>query len=261
MSDFSAAKFATGVYYQPPTEQQTSPQAGNPDLVSSRAYHFAWGWEQDFRRGSSEGFQLTSGPFLKYFRDLVVPSNRFVTRNGQNAPEGFSNRARGKAYGWEALLKWDSHPWKGSLSYTLSRSTREEDGQPDYISAYDQTHNLNLIESVDLPRNWRIAGRFRYVTGNPITPVTGSVFDADNDAYIPIRGSFYSQRVAPFYQLDLRADKKWIFNRWILSFYVDIQNATNRKNVESVNYSYDYSTRQDVNSLPILPSVGLKGEF
>jgi hypothetical protein len=120
---------------------------------------------------------------------------------------------------------------------------------------------LNLIVGRDLPRNWRIAGRFRFVTGNPLTPVTGSTFDADNDAYVPIRGPYYSERVGPFYQLDIRVDKKWIYNRMILTAYLDLQNATNRKNVESVSYAYDYSKRTDVTGLPIIPSLGLKGEF
>ena len=132
--------------------------------------------------------------------------------------------------------------------------------QQEQPAEFDQTHSLNLIFGYELDR-WSFGSRFRYVTGNPITPVVASVYDADNDVYIPIRGPAFSQRVQDFYQLDVRVDKKWIYNRWILSTYLDIQNVTNNQNVESSSYSFDYSQQQDTMGLPILPSFGVKGEF
>ncbi len=261
LTPFRSFRFATGLYYQPPQPQETSDQVGNPNLTAPRATHLAIGYEEDFRAGSSNGFIFTGGPFYRKFDHLVIPSTALVTKNGVASPEFYNNGGTGHAYGLEMLLRLEANPWNGWLSYTIGRSIRESPGQPTYPSAYDQTHNFNLIVGRDLPRNWRVAGRFRYVTGNPITPVIGATFDADNDAYVPIRGPYYSERVGPFYQLDIRADKKWIFNTLILTAYLDVQNATNHKNVENVSYSYDYSKRTDVTGLPIIPSFGVKGEF
>lgn len=261
LNESTSLKGATGLYYQPAEEQQSSADVGNPDIEAPRSWHAALGVEKDFRAGSSRGFTLTSGPFYRKFEKLVVPSSSFVTRNGVSVPENFNNSGYGKAFGIESQLKFDFAPYSGWLSYTLSRSVRTQANEPEYVSQYDQTHNLNLIGAVDLKRNWRVSSRLRYVTGNPITPVTGSVFDADNDAYIPIRGAYYSQRVNPFIQLDVRVDKKWIYPKWILSAYLDIQNLTNRKNVEDVSYSYNYKQRQDVTGLPVIPTLGVKGEF
>lgn len=261
LSAFRSIRFASGLYYQSPREQETATEVGNPDLKAPHALHLALGYEDDFRRGSSSGWIFSGGPFLRDFKDLVVTSTAMITRNGVSVPEFYSNQGGGKAYGLEMLLRYEANPWNGWLSYTLGRSTRTRPGQAEYPSQYDQTHNLNLIVGRDLPRNWRIAGRFRYVTGNPNTPVVGSSFDADNDAYVPIRGPFYSERIGAFYQLDLRVDKKWIYDRMILTAYLDLQNATNHKNVENVSYAYDYSKRADAKGLPLIPSIGLKGEF
>jgi hypothetical protein len=258
---FQSLRLATGLYFQPPREQETAREVGNPVLRAPRATHVALSYEDDLRRGSSRGFIVTGGPFYKKLDYLVSSSTDVVVRNGVATPEFYNNRGSGSAYGFETLLRYEANPWNGWLSYTLSRSNRTLPGQPTYPSANDQTHNVNLIIGRDLPRNWRIASRFRYVTGNPITPVTGSVFDSDNDSYIPLRGPYYSERVGSFFQLDVRADKKWIYNRWVLTAYLDIQNLTNRKNTESVAYAYDYSSRQDVTGLPLIPSLGLKGEF
>ncbi len=161
----------------------------------------------------------------------------------------------------ETQLKFYDTPYTGWLSYTWSRSTRWRPDQSEYLSESDQTHNINLIASRDLAKNWKISGRFRYVTGNPYTPIVGGTFDADNDVYVPTRGAYYSERFSDFKQLDLRFDKKFIMEKEIWTFYLDIQNVWNQKNPESNQYAYDYSRKEEVSGLPVLPSLGLKGEF
>ena len=99
-------------------------------------------------------------------------------------------------------------------------------------STDDQTHILTLIGSYVLPRNWQIGGRFRLVSGNPITPVTGSVYNASIDRYFPTYGPANSDRLPFFSQLDVRVDKRWIYQGWMLDLYLDIQNVTNRTNTE-----------------------------
>ena len=78
---------------------------------------------------------------------------------------------------------------------------------------------------------------------------------------MPIRGDIYSNRFAAFNQLDIRVDRKYVYDTWILTAYLDIQNILNAKNPSSIEYSYDYTQSEKVNGLPILPTVGIKGEF
>jgi len=112
-----------------------------------------------------------------------------------------------------------------------------------------------------LLNEWKMSGRFRYVTGNPYTPIIGASYDADNEVYFPQRGAIYSERMRDFYQLDLRVDKKLIKDESVWTFYLDIQNILNTKNPESLQYSYDYSQKKQISGLPILPALGVKGEF
>ena len=114
---------------------------------------------------------------------------------------------------------------------------------------------------VKLPKNWQVGARFRLVSGNPYTPILGSVYDADGGFYIPIEGRRNSDRFPAFHQLDLRVDKRWVWRRVSLNLYVDVQNAYNAQNVEFWNYAYDFTSRMAITSLPIIPSVGLKFEW
>ncbi len=251
-----------GLYAQPPQAQEIDSVFGNPDVKSSRAWHLSVGAEKDFRGGRSEGWTVSSDAFLKELRMIVVPSTHLVTRDGVITPEGYNNDGEGRVVGIQTQAKYSlPDDWSLSVAYTLSRSRRSSSSEPDRPSQYDQTHLLGVLASKELGGNWRLSGRFRYATGNPNTPLTGGVLDSDNDVYLPVRGSIYSERLDSFYQLDVRLDKKWIYDKWILSLYLDIQNLTNRKNIERIEYSYDYTSHTETSGLPVLPTLGLKGEF
>ncbi len=261
MNDSTGLKLMSGLYAQPPQPQEVDGTVGNPDVKANRGFHLALGLDKDFREGSSNGFDLTSGPFFKYLYNQVIPSIGLIERDGVLVPENYKNLQTGKVIGLQTLLKYRFNSWSGWLSYTVSRSTRSDDQASNYLFQYDQTHILTLLTSVDLSKNWKISGRFRYSSGNPYTPIVGGVFDADNDVYLPVRGAFYSERLEPFYQLDVRVDKKWIYDKWILSLYLDIQNITNHQNIQQLQYAYNYTSSTKISGLPIIPTFGLKGEF
>lgn len=260
-SESLGLKAAGGIYQQAPETQETDPTFGNPDVKSPKAYHLTFGFEKDYRDGRKEGYSLNGAYFDRMFDKLVIPSAGLVLRDGQMVRENYNNQGAGRAYGIEMQLKFEEVPYTGWLSYTWSKSVRWNPYQAEYNYEYDQTHNINLVASRDLGRNWKISGRLRYVTGNPMTPIASSTFDSDNDVYIPVRGPIYSERQGPFSQLDLRFDKKFILDREIWSLYIDVQNALNQKNPEGYQYSYNYKEKEAVTGLPILPSIGIKGEF
>jgi hypothetical protein len=252
---------AGGLYYQPPEPAESDPTYGNPAIKSPRALHFMLGFDKDLREGRKDGFSFSGGFFDRWFEKLVTPSQARVERDGASVNENVANTGGGRAFGIETQLKFEDVPYTGWVAYTWSKSTRWKPNSSEYNYEYDQTHNVNLVMARDFSNNWKISGRFRYVTGNPRTPIAGATFDADNDVYIPSRGPLYSERQGDFSQLDLRFDKKYILDETIWSVYLDIQNVLNQKNTESYQYSYNYKEKESVSGLPLLPSLGLKGEF
>jgi len=145
----------------------------------------------------------------------------------------------------------------------LSRSRRtDQPDDPERFFSFDQTHVLALVLGVNLPLGFRIGGRFRYATGNPYTPLKASYYDAAADVYVPgPDGAPLSERLPEFIQLDLRVDKEFIFDSWRMKIYLELNNATNQANVERQGYNFNFSQRQDIVSLPIQPSLGIRGSF
>jgi hypothetical protein len=150
----------------------------------------------------------------------------------------------------------------GFLSATLSRSDRiKRPGDERTLFAYDQPLILNALVSQKLPKRWRIGARVRYGSGNPYTPVTNRIYNHDRREFIPVYGERDSGRLPPFFSLDIRIDKDYVFKKWTLTTYLDIQNATYSKNVENQGYSYDYTEEEPTLSSPPLPAFGLRGEW
>jgi hypothetical protein len=163
----------------------------------------------------------------------------------------------GHAYGVEVLARGEIGKASGWIAYTYARAFRNlyvPRVVPDeFPYVLDQPHVLTAVASRPLGAHWRLGARFRFASGNPITPVMGAGYNSAAHDWEPFPGAPLSERLPYFAQLDLRIDRTW--RHWDL--YLDIQNVTNRANAEGVEYSMDYSTRSYTTGLPILPSIGL----
>ena len=207
-----------------------------------------------------DGFVLTTGIFYKDLHDLKLSSNAQVDTKDGLVPERFNNDGTGNVTGAELLLKYKKHKAYVNVGYTFTRSRRRDRTGEDYPSQQDQTHNVNISGAYTWG-NYTLATRWRYVTGIPYTPIRGAIYYENADTYVPMAGEKLSARSENFWQLDLRFDRRWIFNTWILSLYLDVQNVTMKDNQVGIAYNFDYSQNAPRYFIPILPTFGIKGEF
>jgi hypothetical protein len=239
-------KGGVGLFYQPPQPLETDPVFGQRGLSSNRAVHSDVGVDQELTRQ----IDLSVDVFYKYLDHLVV-------QGAANAGEGF-------AYGAEWFLRYKADErFFGWIAYTLSRSERRDvPTEAWYLSSYDQTHILTVVGSYNFGKGWRLGGRFRLVSGNPYTPSNEGAYDATTGAYqaapsYPVN----SARLPLFNQLDVRLDKAWSFKWFKLTAYLDVQNVYNYRSPLGVSYNYNYTQSALTTGLPILPSIGLRGEL
>ena len=252
----TTAKGGVGLYYQPPNFQESDDIYGTPGVKSNRAVHYSLGVEQEL----SKQIELSVEGFYKDMDSLV-------TQAPSSSGFGYSNSGDGSVIGLETLLKYKPDKrFFGWIAYTLSRSVRRDaPGEEEYLYDYDQTHNLILLGSYRLGRGWEFGARFRLVSGNLDTPVVRppeltSLYSSDGAAYAAIQGT-RTERLPLFHQLDLRIDKRWQFEYWRFSTFLDVQNVYNQRAVEGTNYNYNYSQRGRIRGMPIIPSIGVRGEF
>ena len=265
LGEDTALKGAVGLYHQAPPIVYMTEVWGNPDLGPEGAWQYAVGAEQRLFGKVSLDLQL----YWKELFDLALPSDGVVVRDGQQVAERYRSAGTGRSYGAELLLRWDPDGrFFGWVAYSLSKTKRDQALTGGRLmsegDAFDQPHNVVVVGTWELPELWDglSAGfRLRYASGNPYEPIVGAVYDADSDSWTPIGSGKYSKRQPAFLQADVRVDRKWTMKTWTFTAYLELQNATNRGNVEGVAYSSDYSKQGWVTGLPLFPAFGLRAEY
>lgn len=252
-SEQLALKAGVGTYSQGARNGDASKAFGSPAILPERALQLTAGAELK----PVAGVFVSAEAFYKKLSDLIV-------RPGTDTSSTqLVNRGEGWVYGLEVLARKElTDRLFGWVAYTLSRSDRvDRPGEPQRLFDFDQTHNLTVIASYQLPRGWQVGARLRLISGSPDTPVLGAKYLAGSDSYLPLYGAVNSERLPLFHQLDLRIDKVWTFDAWSLDLYLDVLNLYNHRSIEGVQYSYDFSQSSFIGGLPIFPSIGLKGSF
>lgn len=258
-----ALKGGAGVFHQTPDyrQGQLSRTFGNPDLLPEGSRQFMLGTEARFTDAISLDVQL-------YYKDLFQQARATLGDTSGNLDLDaidlrYTSIGRGRVYGAEILLRHAlTKNFFGWIAYSLSRSERDFFGGTVWgLAALDQPHNLIIVASYKLPYDFIVGARFRYTSGPLNRPVVGAIYDANGNYFFPIQSQQWSRRLPDFFQLDVRVDKRFVFRDWMFAVYLDVQNATYAKNVEAVIHSYDYSQQAYLTGLPILPVLGLRGEF
>jgi TonB family protein len=259
LSEQFAIKAGLGMYSEGARNGDAAQPFGNPAVLPERAWQATLGAEVR----PLAGVFVSAETFYKSLGDLIVRTSALETVGGVTRPQLLDNAGAGRVYGLELLIRKElSERFFGWIAYTLSRSDRiDRPGQQRRLFDYDQTHNLTAIASWRFASSWQIGARMRIISGNPDTPVIGSRYLANFDAYLPVYGPLNSLRLPTFHQLDVRLDRTWTFDSWLLDAYLDVLNAYNHRSIEGSVYSYDFRQHAYFEGLPVIPTLGVKGSF
>lgn len=145
------------------------------------------------------------------------------------------SRGSGETYGFEILAqKRTLNDFYGIASYTFGQSKFSDINGDLKPSSWDSRHILSLTAGKYFKRNWNFGARFRLQSGLPETPydiARTQLVNVWNIANSPVSDYtlLNSERGNLVHQLDIRAEKKWIFNKWQMTFYIDVVNAYGSK--------------------------------
>ncbi|MEM7350779.1 MAG: hypothetical protein AAF657_08235, partial [Acidobacteriota bacterium] len=111
-----------------------------------------------------------------------------------------------------------------------------------------------------------------YHTGWPTTAITGFLEEDDEGELelVTELGPLHGERLSDYHRLDLRASREWRKERGVLGFFLEVQNAYNRKNHAGFDPDLDTVEGPDGEDVvvvsreiwqEILPSFGITWEF
>ena len=241
---------------------------GNPELKQSTSDHYTLGIEHQI----DETTLIKLDTYYKTFDDLAVSradkDTVYPTLSLEEylALPRYTNDADGDAYGFELFLnKSFSDGWYGWLSAAYSETRRHNKltGE-DFKYAYDQPWIINLVSSHELNKDWTIGFKWRYQSGQLITPVVGTTPSTEPeypDLVNPTYGELNSERLPASHKLDVRLDRNYQYQGWNMDLYVEALNLYNQANVTGYEYNADYSEKEDVTGLPTIISFGIKANL
>ena len=251
-------KGATGLYSQRPTPAQDDPVYGNSRLALERYHHVVLGAESRLADGWSGDLQVYSKESSNLVATAVV-----------NPALTYENSGAARSKGLELLVKKDlTGRTFGWLSYTLSKAeVREPHTRVWETSPYDITQSLKLVASYKFTPRLTVGGTTQWSRGSPYTEILGGTCSQTVGSYKPYTppgANAYlanNGRLPAFFQQDLRVDYDFHFDTWKLTAYADIRNVTNRANAAGVGWSPDYSERELIAGIPVVPFLGVKASF
>lgn len=260
LTDTWTLKAATGMYSSTPSDDESARNWGTPGLAPEHSVHVIAGVEKKI----TDNIDLDIQGYYKYFYDMIV-------RIDPNNPTKYGNEGLGYAYGAEFLLRHKmTDNFFGWISYSYSISRRKDflgpNGSAPQWRAFDMdiNHNLIAVASYKFNKYWQLGAKFSLQSGTPYTNLQNSptLYDFVNDVYSPLySGPINPDRMPVRHQLDLRLDKYWLFDSWILSTYLDVQNVYYQKNAVGYAYNNDYTQKEKITLLPIMIYIGFKGDF
>ncbi len=276
ITDWLAAKASAGMYAGPPRFTLVAgPIVLGPvpslygyglDHGLTRATRFAAGLEaslpQRFEIGLQGYFSLLHSGLDFSLAGVNLQSECDLAPCAEWPEDDDLPATQGRSYGLELTVRRKlGDRVFGWLNYGLSRSERKVPPAGVLPFAYDQTHVLNAVISVDIGRNWTLGNTFHFHTGRPYTPeqqVSCEIGDGIFEERI-CRGKPLSRRLPPFWRIDFRVQKRELFKTWYIDFYMDIFNLTFNK--ETIGYEFDEGRRKPIKVPIFIPMVGLRGQF
>lgn len=237
-----------GLHNQMPAEQEIAPNFGNPNLGHLRAEHSVVGITQKLENDWS----WKAESYYKKLSDLVVIDPQLNYVNGGS----------GIAYGEELLIKKGGHSdLTGWLSVSLARSQLQNDltGQS-FRYQYDEPINTTLVTTYKLNNNWTMGSKWSYHSGSPYSPVIGTTQDSTG-RYLPTYGAVNSATMPDYHRLDLRFDRHYVYDKWKLNTYFELNNVYFRQNVVGYSYNANYTVATPVTPLVIPITFGVQAEF
>lgn len=238
-----ALNFNTGIYYQLPTYtalgyKQNGEFINKQYLKYITNTHLVGGVEYN----AENNLRFTAEAYYKKYKNYPFSLRNQVSlanvggNFGVVGPEPLDSRGIGKTYGLELLVqKRTLNNYYGIAAYTFGYSKFSNANGKLLPSSWDARHILSITGGKYFKRNWNLSARFRLQSGLPETPYNleeSQLVSVWNVANQPVQ-NFYainSLRGNLVQQLDVRAEKKWIFKKWQLTAYLDVVNIYGSQN-------------------------------
>lgn len=265
ITDRVSAHASYGLYFQQPFFFFLSNFPVNRGLIPARSEHIVAGatWiVSPTLRVTLEGYQ-------KEYKDYAV-SQDYPTFTLANAGDTFAinnyllpyvSGGRGRARGIEFYVeKRFTDKWYGQFNAAYARSRHAALDGVFRRSSFDSPFIANAVGGYRFNRKWEVSARAVFVDGRPYTPHLEELSFLQNRLILDTRQA-NALRAPDYFRFDFRVDRTFTVRDKPLLVFFGLQNATNRKNFQGIDWNPYDRRLQTRNQLGLFPLIGLDWRF
>ncbi|MEO6683196.1 MAG: TonB-dependent receptor plug domain-containing protein [Ginsengibacter sp.] len=237
--------------------------ASTNNIKPEIADEYSVGFYKNFNRS----YEFTTEAYYKSMQ------NQIDYRDGANInnPDAIESQllyGKGRAYGIEFLLKKKSGKLKGWLSYTLSKTEKKIKGINEnewYNARQDRTHDLAIVTSFELPKNWILSANWLFYTGDAVSFPEGKYLLNEQIYFYYTKRNGY--RFPDYHRLDLGATK--IFKtkaKFSSELAFSLYNAYGRENAYTISFRENEENKTKTEAVKtalfkFIPSISYNFKF
>ncbi len=283
--------FSLGLYHQ---FMETIQDDYNPKVLDAwfavdgsvapaTAIQYVLGYEEYFRKT----YHIQIEAYYKSLKNMLTFVDTRSTVDDLISDETLNDLVDvgdGYAYGLEFFLQKQLGRLSGWTSLAYSVARKKFHGR-EYYTNWDRRYVFNLIGSYQFSRKWDGNLKWTYQTGQPYTPILGYYQEiipgADQPFFRTIPGGRNSARYPLYHRLDAGLVRHGKIGNTRVDLFLQIVNVYWRKNVFRYVYTFGSTSngidddhdqkidepdegrpsRQRINGLPIIPSIGVTVDF
>lgn len=264
-TDLLSLKGAFGIYHQTVPIVLLAQDQRNEALPSVRSTHYVLGADYML----TDDTKLTVEGYVKQYHNLPMDPQRPMVSVIDDAAgdNDFGNygtllaNGEGRSHGVELLLqKKLAEDFYGLVSASYVRSSYRDAEGVWRDRMFDNKYLFSFVGGWRPNNVWEVSVRFNLAGGTPYTPLDVAE-SARQNRTVRDRSKFMAERYPDYHTLNVRVDRRFLFERSNLVIYLSVLNAYNRDNVADYYWNRVQKQPEAQLQLGLIPILGVEWEL
>lgn len=241
----------------------------NENLGMNKAHHFVVGYQ----RSLNEHLYVKTELYYQHLFNIAIGADSGSTLSSLNNIEGYitdrlNNNGKGRNYGLELTLEQSTYR---DFYFLLSGSLFNSEYLANDNVWRNTRFNFGHAVSFTAGKEWKVGKteknkvlganiRLLYTGGMYETPVDVDASRALGEAVF-IENKAFSNKIPDYFRADVRISLRRNYKSMTSTLALDLQNATNNKNVFGNFFEPESGTVNTVYQVPLLPVLSYRIEF
>jgi hypothetical protein len=240
----------------------------NKNLGITKSFHSVVGHDWKI----AENLRLKTELYYQYLYDVPVDTSGGTHTSILNFSAGlsrstFANDGVGRNYGLELTIeKFFTENYFFLFTASLFQSEYSTGDGNWYNTRFNGNYMLNALGGYEFvfgktkQSRWGLNARLIWRGGNRYTPINMEESISQGREVLQETTPF-SERVSDYFRIDVSSNLRFNFSKWAFSIAVEIQNVTNRLNVNRYIFDPYTSEIRTLKMFGIMPVFNFKFEF